>query len=190
MAVVYLMELSGQAGSMTSQGEWMSWKCLGGFAEEGPLGRELRVHWSYPGGGGGGGRGETSRERARSGGERKRETGVWAGAVGGRGYGAHLEDQTERASIKADPPLSPLIRIIRSSLYTLARFTGLSAPSLHTHTLPLEAEMASFHFQDPQPCPQRAEHRGCTLETSLYETEGPGEDRSGKRAGGGLVSCH
>lgn len=87
----------------------MSWKCLGGFPEEGPLGRELRVRWSYPGGGGGGGRGETSRERAWSGGERKREAGVWASAMGGRGYGAHLEDQTERARIKADPPLSPLI---------------------------------------------------------------------------------
>lgn len=73
MMVVYLMELSGQAGSMTSQAEQMPWKCWGGFPEEGPLGRELRVHWSYPGGGGGGGRGETSRERVRSGGERKRQ---------------------------------------------------------------------------------------------------------------------
>ena len=72
MMVVYLMELSGQAGSMTGQAEQMSWKCWGGFPEEGPLGRELRVRWSYPGGGGGG-RGETSRERVRSGGERKRQ---------------------------------------------------------------------------------------------------------------------
>lgn len=50
--------------------------------------------------------------------------------------------------------------------------------------------MASFHFQDPRPCPQRAGHRGCTLKTSLYETGVPGKDRSGKLAGGGLVSCH
>ena len=78
MMVVYLMELSGQAGSMTGQAERMSWKCWGGFPEEGPLGRELRVRWSYPGGGGGG-RGETSRERVRSGGERKRQgcTELW-----------------------------------------------------------------------------------------------------------------
>lgn len=114
-----------------------------------------------------------------------------AGAVGGRGYGAHLEDQAERAGIKADPPLSPLIRIIRSSLSTLARFTGLSAqPPPPTHTLSLKADMASFHFQDPQPCPQRAEHRGCTLGTLLSETEGPGEGRRGNQAGGGLVSRH
>lgn len=56
---------------------------------------------------------------------------------GGRGHAARLEDQAQRARIKADPPLSPLIRIIRSFLYTLARFTGLSARSLPpTHFAP------------------------------------------------------
>lgn len=166
----------------------MSWKRWGGFPEEGPLGRELRACWSYPGGGRGGGRGETSRENARSSGEREREAGGAGWCRGCRGYGAHLEDQAERARIKADPPLSPLIRIIRFSLSTLARFTGLSAHP--PHTLPLEADVASFHFQEPQPCPQRAEHTGCTLGTLLSDTEGPGEGRRGKQAGGGLVSRH
>ena len=129
-------------------------------------------------------------ERTRGAVVRDRERqGVRAGAMGGKGHGAHLEDQAERARIKADPPLSPLIRIIRSSLSTLGRFTGLSAQP-PPHTLPLEADVASFHFQDPQPCPQRAELRGCTLGTLLYETEGPGEGRRGKQAGGGLVSRH
>lgn len=32
-----------------------------------------------------------------------------AGAAGGRGYAAHLEDQAERTRIKAVPPLYPLI---------------------------------------------------------------------------------
>lgn len=112
MMHVYLMELSGQAGSMTSQVERMPWKCWGGFPGVGPLGRELRVHWSYP-----------WQEREVEEGRRpERECGVvvrergraQAGAAGGRGYAAHLEDQAERVVIKADPPLSPLIRIIRS----------------------------------------------------------------------------
>ena len=48
-------------------------ECWGGFPEEGPLGRDLRVSWSYPGGGGGGGgRGVTVREREW---ERRRERG-------------------------------------------------------------------------------------------------------------------
>lgn len=88
-----------------------------------------------------------------------------AGAVGGRGYGAHLEDQAERAGIKADPPLSPLIRIIRSSLSTLARFTGLSAQPPPTHTLCLSRQTwPPFISKTPS-----LAHRGLSTEDAPWE---------------------
>ena len=113
-----------------------------------------------------------------------------AGAVGGKGYGAHLEDQAERARIKADPPLSPLIRIIRSSLSTLARFTGLSAQP-HTHTLcPSRQTWPPFISKAPS-----LAHRGLSTEDAHWELccmkwKVPGKADAENRLVGGLVSRH
>ena len=84
--------------------------------------------------------------------------------MGGKGHGAHLEDQAERARIKADPPLSPLIRIICSSLSTLARFTGLSAQP-HTHTLcPSRQTWPPFISKTPS-----LSHRGLSSEDAHWD---------------------
>lgn len=118
-------------------------------------------------------RGNGERASVREGGKegREGEAAVWASAGGGRGYDTHLGDQGERAKVKADLPSPAPAQITRSSLCTPAKFQGLPLP---THLAP-QVRDGLFHLQDPEPCPWRAEHRGCALKTLPYETEGPGE---------------